>query len=77
MNLAPQVETAELSDTDLEFVSGGQAGAGAAVNLGIHAEPGALGMHVEAGNFGITAGLGASASAQGVSVDGHLHATMY
>lgn len=77
MHLAPHIHTAELSDADLDAVAGGQAGAGAAFELGVHAAPGALGVHVEAGNLGITAGMGASVSAQGVSVDGHLHATLY
>ncbi|MCT7352079.1 hypothetical protein N4P33_07815 [Streptomyces sp. 15-116A] len=77
MNLAPQVETAEISDADLELVSGGQAGVATSLNLGIHAEPGALGVHVEAGNLGLTAGVGAAVSPQGVSVDGHLSATLY
>ncbi|MEV8594975.1 hypothetical protein [Streptomyces sp. NPDC052012] len=76
MNLVPQVETAEISDADLELVSGGQT-AGASLNLGIHAEPGALGVHVEAGNLGLTAGVGAAVSPQGVSADGHLSATLY
>lgn len=75
MNLVPQVETAEISDADLELVSGGQAGVTA--GLGIHAEPGALGVHIEAGNLGLTAGVGAAVSPQGVSVDGHLSATLY
>ncbi|MFD5657333.1 hypothetical protein [Streptomyces hirsutus] len=79
MNLAPQVETAEIPDADLDFISGGQAGAGAAVNLGlgVHAEPGALGVHVEAGNIGITAGAGASVSPEGLAVDGVLAVSQY
>ncbi|GGX36600.1 hypothetical protein GCM10010297_67340 [Streptomyces malachitofuscus] len=77
MNLVPQVATAEISDAELDHVSGGQAGVGANLGLGVHAEAGALGVHIEAGNIGITAGVGASVSAQGVSVDGHLHTTLY
>lgn len=77
MNHVPQVATAEISDAELDLVSGGQAGADANFGLGIHAAPGALGVHVEAGGIGVTAGVGASVSAQGVSVDGHLNATLY
>ncbi|NJP49155.1 hypothetical protein HCJ93_03460 [Streptomyces sp. SBST2-5] len=77
MNLAPQVETAELTDADLESVSGGQAGAGTGLAVGVHAEPGALGVHVEAGPLALTAGAGVTASLQGVSADGHLSATLY
>lgn len=77
MNLAPRVETAEISDADLDLVSGGQAGGGAGFDIGVHAEPGALGIHVEAGNLALTAGVGASVSAQGIAVDGHLHASLY
>ncbi|GAA1433595.1 hypothetical protein GCM10009601_56460 [Streptomyces thermospinosisporus] len=77
MNLAPQVETAELTDADLESVSGGQAGVSAGLAVGVHAEPGALGAHIEAGPLGITAGGGVTASLQGVSADGHLSATLY
>jgi hypothetical protein len=63
MNLAPRVETAEIC--------------GAGLDIGVHAEPGALGIHVEAGNLALTAGVGASVSAQGIAVDGHLHASLY
>ncbi|MFF0104887.1 hypothetical protein [Streptomyces hirsutus] len=79
MNLAPQVETAEISDADLDFISGGQAGPGTAANLGlgVHAEQGALGVHAEAGNVGITAGAGASVSPGGLAVDGVLAVTQY
>lgn len=77
MNLAPRVETAEISDTELDLVSGGQAGGGAGLDLGAHAEAGALGVHVEAGNLALTAGAGASVCAQGIAVDGHLHASLY
>lgn len=77
MHLAPRVETTELSDADLDLVSGGQAGGCAGLDLGVHAEAGALGVHVESGNLALTAGAGVSLSAQGVSADGHLHASLY
>ncbi|WP_217164059.1 hypothetical protein [Streptomyces sp. AC512_CC834] len=61
MNLVPQVETAELSDADLDQVSGGHVGlnAGAAVI----AADGAVGagLYVESGPFAVSAGFGASA----------------
>ena len=77
MNLAPQVDTADISDADLDLVSGGQAGGGAALGLGAHAEAGAVGVHVEGGNLALTAGVCASVSAQGIAADGHLHASLY
>ncbi|EFE67798.1 predicted protein [Streptomyces viridosporus ATCC 14672] len=78
MNTTPQVDTTELSDADLELVSGGQAGGPAAgLDLGVHAGAGALGVHGEAGNLAVTAGGGASLSAEGLAVNGHLHAALY
>ncbi|WAX78573.1 hypothetical protein [Streptomyces sp. KMM 9044] len=77
MNLVPKVATAEISDADLDAVSGGQAGAAVNAGLGVHAEAGALGVHVEAGNVGITGGLGASVSPEGLSVGGTLAVTQY
>lgn len=78
MNTTPQVDTTELSDADLEFVSGGQAGGPAAgLDLGVHAGAGALGVHGEVGNLAVTAGGGASLSAEGLAVNGHLHAALY
>ncbi|MBM7088584.1 hypothetical protein ABZ606_05070 [Streptomyces sp. NPDC012461] len=76
MNLAPQVETAELADAELDALAGGQAGS-AGFALGLHAAPGSLGLHVEAGDVAVSAGVGASVSASGFSADGHLHTTMY
>ncbi|MEV5088031.1 hypothetical protein ACWEQ5_27325 [Streptomyces griseoincarnatus] len=65
MNLAPRVETAELSDADLDGVSGGQSvsagfDAGAAVVLG-HGSVG-VGVYAEAGPLSVSAGLGGSVS---------------
>ncbi|PWI11219.1 hypothetical protein DIZ27_07465 [Streptomyces sp. NWU339] len=79
MNLVPQVATAEISDADLDSVSGGQAGVGPAANpgLGVHAGAGGLGVHAEAGNIGVTAGLGASVSPEGLSAVGGLAVTQY
>ncbi|MEU5522482.1 hypothetical protein ACIQCD_08990 [Streptomyces sp. NPDC093250] len=77
MNLVPQVATAEISDAELDHVSGGQAGAGANLGLGVSAEGGAVGMCIEAGDVCITAGAGGSVSAQGVSLGGNLNGTLY
>ncbi|MGY3203365.1 hypothetical protein [Streptomyces sp. TE5632] len=70
MNLVPQVATAEISDADLDSVSGGQAGVGSAANP-------ALGVHAEVGNIGVTAGLGASVSPEGLSAVGTFAVTQY
>ncbi|MEV5046687.1 hypothetical protein AB0N20_19105 [Streptomyces griseoincarnatus] len=65
MNLAPRVETAELSDADLDGVAGGQSvpagfDAGAAVVLG-HGSVG-VGVYAEAGPLSVSVGLGGSVS---------------
>lgn len=77
MNLVPQVATAEISDADLDSLSGGQAGAAAGAGLGVAAEAGGLGVHAEAGNIGVTAGLSASVSPEGLSAVGGLAVTRY
>ncbi|MFG3151095.1 hypothetical protein ACGF7W_03505 [Streptomyces sp. NPDC048219] len=58
MNLVPQVDTAALSDTDLDQVSGGLAVSTAVITSG--ASVGA-GLYAEAGPLSVCAGLGASA----------------
>ncbi|MEU1044376.1 hypothetical protein ABZ400_04365 [Streptomyces sp. NPDC005897] len=60
MNTVPQVETAEISDADLDQVSGG---IGLTASTALFAGDGALGagLHAEAGPFAVTTGLGASA----------------
>ncbi|MEU6287609.1 hypothetical protein [Streptomyces sp. NPDC046988] len=60
MNLVPQVETAEISDADLDQVSGGTVAIGAALIAG-DGQFGA-GLHAEAGCIGLTTGVGASAT---------------
>ena len=76
MNLVPQVETAEISDADLDQVSGGNIGvdAGAAV-ITAGGSVGA-GLYAEAGPFALGAGLGGSASLGGATAQGHAHTTM-
>ncbi|CAL9543330.1 hypothetical protein [Streptomyces griseomycini] len=77
MNLVPQVETAEISDADLDNVSGGQAGAvGLAAGVAVTADGGA-GLYAEAGPVGISAGLGGSVTLDGVSAAGQARTTMY
>jgi hypothetical protein len=73
MNFAPQMETAEMSDADLDNVAGGQAG-GSLAGVG---GGGAAGLYVEVGNIGIGAGVGASVSPEGVSADVVLHVSKY
>ncbi|MFE5398113.1 hypothetical protein ACFQ9U_26555 [Streptomyces sp. NPDC056568] len=59
MNLVPQVETAEISDADLDQVSGGAL----TVSTALIADGGAVGagLYAEAGPFAVSAGLGAAA----------------
>ncbi|GAB2876847.1 hypothetical protein GCM10027074_51170 [Streptomyces deserti] len=72
MNLVPNVETTEISDADLDSISGGQAGGGA---VGIDAgAAAAAGLYVEAGALCVGGGVGAAVSPAGVSADVHLHA---
>ncbi|MFE2355417.1 MULTISPECIES: hypothetical protein [Streptomyces] len=68
MNLVPQAETAELSDTDLDQVSGGNVAIGAAL-IAADGQFGA-GLHAESGHLAVTTGLGASA------VHGDAHTTV-
>ncbi|MFD7702000.1 hypothetical protein [Streptomyces caelestis] len=63
MTFSPQVETAEISDADLDHVSGGQAvcagvDAGVAVVLD-HGSVG-VGVYAEAGPLSVSAGIGGS-----------------
>lgn len=60
MNTVPQVETAQLSDTDLDQVSGG---IGLTASAALVAGDGALaaGLHAESGPFALNGGLGVSA----------------
>ncbi|GGP97952.1 hypothetical protein ACFFKE_03145 [Streptomyces mutabilis] len=76
MNFVPQVETAEISDADLDQVSGGNIGvdAGAAVmtaggNFG-------AGLYAEVGPLSVGTGLGAEAALGGATAQGQAHTTM-
>ncbi|EHN73453.1 hypothetical protein ACIP29_10495 [Streptomyces coelicoflavus] len=76
MNFVPQVETAEISDADLDQVSGGNIGIDTgATDITAGGAFGA-GFHAEAGPFSLTAGLGASAAYGGASAQGQAHTTM-
>ncbi|RSN54131.1 hypothetical protein DMH12_16875 [Streptomyces sp. WAC 04229] len=68
MNFVPQAETAELSDADLDQVSGGNIAIGAALIAG-DGQFGA-GLHAETGHLAVTTGLGASA------IHGNAHTTV-
>ncbi|MFI8945642.1 hypothetical protein ACIGO6_03910 [Streptomyces sp. NPDC053750] len=74
MNLVPQVETAEISDADLDQVSGGNIAIGTALITADGAV--GAGLHAEGGPFSVTAGLGAAAPFGGASAQGHAHTTM-
>ncbi|MFI1421017.1 hypothetical protein ACH4VX_24180 [Streptomyces sp. NPDC020731] len=70
MNFVPQVETAEISDADLDSVSGGQSvsagiDAGVAVVLD-HGSVG-VGVYAEAGPLCVSAGLGGSVGHAGAA----------
>ncbi|MCG8968603.1 MULTISPECIES: hypothetical protein [Streptomyces] len=60
MNLVPQVETAELSDTDLDQVSGGHVGLDAGAAVFTTGGGVAAGLYAETGPVSVCAGLGAS-----------------
>lgn len=77
MNLVPQVETAEISDADLDNVSGGLAvSAGVDAGVAVTATAG-VGVYAEAGPLGICAGAGASVTPAGVAADAHAHTATY
>ncbi|MFG2516498.1 hypothetical protein [Streptomyces sp. NPDC048584] len=70
MTFAPQVETAEISDSDLDGISGGHSvsagiDAGVAVVLD-HGSVG-VGVYAEAGPLSVSAGLGASTGHAGAA----------
>ncbi|MCM1941449.1 hypothetical protein NC239_24915 [Streptomyces sp. G3] len=70
MNTVPQVETAEISDADLDRVSGG---IGLTASAALVAGDGALaaGLHAESGPFALTGGLGVSAPFGGAAAHAH------
>ncbi|MFI1757048.1 hypothetical protein [Streptomyces sp. NPDC020571] len=70
MNTVPRVDTAEISDADLDQVSGG---IGLTASTALFAGDGALGagFHAESGPFAVTTGLGASAPFGGAAANAH------
>ncbi|XKK59621.1 hypothetical protein HFP71_26910 [Streptomyces sp. ARC32] len=70
MNTVPQVATAQLSDADLDQVSGG---IGLTASAALVAGDGALaaGLHTESGPFALTGGLGISAPFGGAAANAH------
>ncbi|MGW9397164.1 hypothetical protein [Streptomyces sp. NPDC055642] len=63
MTFAPQVETAEISDADLDDVSGGHSfSAGLDAGVAVVAGPGSVGVGVyaEVGPLSVSAGFGGS-----------------
>ncbi|CAL9474706.1 hypothetical protein [Streptomyces sp. Tu 3180] len=63
MTFAPQVETAEISDADLDDISGGQSvSAGIDAGVAVVADHGSVGVGVyaEAGPLCVSAGFGGS-----------------
>ncbi|MBU6531258.1 hypothetical protein ACFUIW_18290 [Streptomyces sp. NPDC057245] len=73
MNLVPRVETAEIPDTDLDQLSGGNAGAAASVIA--TGGTAAAGLYAEAGPLGFSAGLDASLAFDGVAANGNARTT--
>ncbi|MFI2378204.1 hypothetical protein ACH5AO_24565 [Streptomyces sp. NPDC018964] len=70
MNFVPQVETAEISDADLDNVSGGQSvSAGIDAGVAVVADHGSVGVGVyaEAGPLSVSVGLGAAVGHAGAA----------
>ncbi|MER6747292.1 MULTISPECIES: hypothetical protein [Streptomyces] len=79
MNFVPQVETVEISDADLDQVSGGlHGGVDAAAGLAVTTAGGsaAAALHAEVGPLSVCAGLGASVTPGAAVANGHAHTTM-
>jgi hypothetical protein len=73
MAFTPQIETAHMSDAELDTIAGGQAGgaAGAGTAAGLYVETSAAGV-----NAGVGGGVGLAVSPQGVAADLHLNAAV-
>ncbi|WDV53727.1 hypothetical protein PV963_26890 [Streptomyces coeruleorubidus] len=70
MAFTPQIQTAHMSDAELDTIAGGQAGgtAGAGAAAGLYVETSAAGV-----NAGVGGGVGLAASPQGIAADLHLN----
>ncbi|MEU1318086.1 hypothetical protein [Streptomyces tibetensis] len=74
MAFTPQIETAQMSDAELDTIAGGQAGgatAGAGAAAGLYVETTAAGL-----TTGVGGGVGLSVSPQGIAADLHLNAAV-
>ncbi|CAM5455762.1 hypothetical protein [Streptomyces coeruleorubidus] len=73
MAFTPQIQTAHMSDAELDTIAGGQAGgtAGAGAAAGLYVETTAAGV-----TAGVGGGLGLAVSPQGVGADLHLNAAV-
>ncbi|KOX01500.1 hypothetical protein ADK65_09875 [Streptomyces sp. NRRL B-1140] len=73
MAFTPQIETVQMSDAELDTISGGQAGvaAGAGAAAGLYVETTAAGL-----TTGVGGGVGLAVSPQGIEADLHLNAAV-
>ncbi|MEU6468605.1 hypothetical protein ABZ927_16075 [Streptomyces massasporeus] len=72
MAFTPQIQTAQMSDAELDSIAGGQAGGAAAgAAAGLYVETTAAGL-----TAGVGGGLGLAVSPQGIAADLHLNATV-
>ncbi|MFE6090982.1 hypothetical protein ACFQ7M_03210 [Streptomyces massasporeus] len=72
MAFTPQIQTAQMSDAELDSIAGGQAGGAAAgAAAGLYVETAAAGL-----TAGVGGGLGLAVSPQGIAADLHLNAAV-
>ncbi|MET9682067.1 MULTISPECIES: hypothetical protein [Streptomyces] len=73
MAFTPQIQTAPMSDAELDTIAGGQAGgtAGAGAAAGLYVETSAVGV-----NAGVGGGVGLAVSPEGIAADLHLNAAV-
>ncbi|GAA2237558.1 MULTISPECIES: hypothetical protein [Streptomyces] len=71
MAFTPQIQTAQMSDAELDTIAGGQAGAAAGAAAGLYVETTAAGL-----TAGVGGGLGLAVSPHGIEADLHLNAAV-
>ncbi|CAM5517036.1 hypothetical protein STAFG_3735 [Streptomyces afghaniensis 772] len=73
MAFTPQIQTAHMSDAELDTIAGGQAGgtAGAGAAAGLYVETTAAGV-----TTGVGGGVGLAVSPAGIAADLHLNAAV-
>ncbi|MFE6405412.1 hypothetical protein ACFVOR_00570 [Streptomyces sp. NPDC057837] len=71
MAFTPQIETAPMSDAELDGIAGGQAGVAAGAAAGLYVETTAAGL-----TAGVGGGVGLAVSPQGIAADLHLNAAV-